>query len=75
VHIFKCIENQSDTYHDTQTHYLMDQDPLLLQNQADGMDVAAAEIRYTEEKMGPLGPSSNHMALGTPCLGPVGLET
>jgi hypothetical protein len=43
MHIFKCFENQSDTYHDTQTHYLMEQDPLLLQNQADGMDVVAAD--------------------------------
>jgi hypothetical protein len=37
--IFKCFENQSDTYHDTQTHYLMEQDPLLLQDQAGGIDV------------------------------------
>jgi hypothetical protein len=28
-----------------------------------------------EEKMGPPGTNSSHMALGTPCLGPVGLET
>jgi hypothetical protein len=42
MHIFKCFENQSDTYHDTQTHYLMEQDPLLLQDQTDGMDAAAA---------------------------------
>jgi hypothetical protein len=39
VHIFKCFENKSDTYHDTQTHYLMDKYPLLLQNHVDGMDV------------------------------------
>jgi hypothetical protein len=43
MHIFKCFENQSDTYHDTQTHYLMEQDPLLLQNQADGMDVVVVD--------------------------------
>jgi hypothetical protein len=42
MHIFKYFENQSDTYHDTQTHYLMEQDSLLLKDQADGMDVAAA---------------------------------
>jgi hypothetical protein len=30
MHIFKGFENQSDTYHDTWTHYLMEQDPLLL---------------------------------------------
>jgi hypothetical protein len=40
MHLFKCFENQSDTYHDTRTHYLMEQDALLLQNQADGKDVA-----------------------------------
>jgi hypothetical protein len=38
MHIFKCFENQSDTYYDTQTHYLMEQDPLLLKDQTDGMD-------------------------------------
>jgi hypothetical protein len=41
--IFKCFENQSDTYHDTQTHYLMEKDPLLLQDQADGMDVVVVD--------------------------------
>jgi hypothetical protein len=30
MHIFKGFEDQSDTYHDTWTHYLMEQDPLLL---------------------------------------------
>ena len=43
MHIFKCFENQSDTYHDTQTHYLMEQDPLLLQDQVGGMDGDAAD--------------------------------
>jgi hypothetical protein len=43
VHIFKCFENQSDTYHDTRTHYLMEQDPLSLKDQADGMDAVAAD--------------------------------
>jgi hypothetical protein len=42
--IFKCFENQSDTYYDTLTHYFMEQDPLLLQNQADGMDIVVADI-------------------------------
>jgi hypothetical protein len=41
MHIFKGFEDQSDTYHDTQTHYLMDQDPFLLQDQIEVMDVAA----------------------------------
>jgi hypothetical protein len=43
MHIFKCFENQSDTYHDTRTHYLMEQDPLLLKDQVDGMDVVVAD--------------------------------
>jgi hypothetical protein len=54
MHIFKCFENQSDTYHDTQTHYLMEQDPLLLQNQADGMDVVVADrMEALKKKDGP----------------------
>jgi hypothetical protein len=54
MHIFKCFENQSDTYHDTRTHYLMEQDPLLLQNQANGMDVAAADrMEALKKKDGP----------------------
>jgi hypothetical protein len=77
MHIFKCFENQSDTYHDTQTHYLMEQDPLLLQNQADGMDVVAADRMEALKKKGWAlqGQAQVNMALGTPCLGPVGLET
>jgi hypothetical protein len=54
MHIFKCFENQSDTYHDTQTHYLMEQDPLLFQNQDDGMDVAATDrMEALKKKDGP----------------------
>jgi hypothetical protein len=37
--MLKFFNNQSDTYHDTQTNYLMEQDSLLLQDQAGGMDV------------------------------------
>jgi hypothetical protein len=43
MHIFKGFEDQSDTYHDTRTHYLMEKDPSLLQDQAEVMDVAAAD--------------------------------
>jgi hypothetical protein len=54
MHIFKCFENQSDTYHDTRTHYLMEQNPLLLKDQADGMDVAATDrIEALKKKDGP----------------------
>ena len=61
MHIFKCFENQSDTYHDTCTHYLMEQDPSLLQDQAKVIDAAAADKveALKEEKMGPPGPCSS----------------
>jgi hypothetical protein len=76
MHIFKCFENQSDTYHDTQTHYLMEKDPLVLQNQADGMDDVVADRWKALKKRWPLqGQDQVNMALSTPCLGPVGLET
>ena len=74
--MFKCLKYWSDTYHDTWTHYLMEQYPLLLQNQADGMDVVVAD-KWEALKKGwaPQGQAQVNMALGTPCLGPVGLET
>jgi hypothetical protein len=69
MHTFKCFENQSDTYHDTQTHYLMEQDPLLLQNQADGMDVVVADRWEALKKRWALqGQAQVNIALGTPCL-------
>ena len=72
----KVIMIKSDTYNDTQTHYLVEQDLLLLQDRAGGMDTAAADKWVAlEEKRGPPGPCSSHLALDTPCLGPVGLET
>jgi hypothetical protein len=61
MHIFKGFEDQSDTYHDTRTHYLMEQDPFLLQDQAKVMDAAAADKveALKNEKMGPPGPCSS----------------
>jgi hypothetical protein len=54
----------------------MEQDLLLLQDQAGGMDTVVVDrMGCTEEKRGPPGPCSSHPALDTPCLGPVGLET
>jgi hypothetical protein len=35
--------DQSDTYHDTRTHYLMEQDPSLLRDQTEVMDVIAID--------------------------------
>jgi hypothetical protein len=43
MHIFKGFEDQSDTYHDTPTHYLMEQEPSMIQDQAKVMDVATAD--------------------------------
>jgi hypothetical protein len=43
MHIFKGFEDHSDTYHDTQTHYLMEKEPFLIHDQAEVMDVVVAE--------------------------------
>jgi hypothetical protein len=79
MHIFKGFEDQSDTYHDTQTHYLMEQEPSLTQDQAMVMDAVAAADKVEVLKGRKDGPSRAMLksirALGTPCLGPVGLET
>jgi hypothetical protein len=58
MHIFKCFENQSDTYHDTWNHYLMEQDPLLLKGQVNGMDVVVVDkVEALKKKDGPSGAS------------------
>jgi hypothetical protein len=61
MNIFKGFEDQSDTYHDTQTHYLMEKDPLLLQDQAEVMDVGFVDKvgALKEENMGPPEPCSS----------------
>jgi hypothetical protein len=43
MHIFKGFEDQSNTYHDTRIHYLMEQEPSPIQDQAEVMDVVAAD--------------------------------
>jgi hypothetical protein len=55
MRIFKCFENQSDTYHDTQTHYIMEQYPLLLKDEVDGMDatITADNMEAWKKKDGP----------------------
>jgi hypothetical protein len=54
MHILKCFENQSDTYHDTRTHYLIEKDPLLLKDQADEMDVIVVDkVEALRNKDGP----------------------
>jgi hypothetical protein len=42
--MFKCFKYQSDTYHDTWTHYLMEQDPLPCGNQAGVVDVVVGDV-------------------------------
>ena len=74
--MFKWFKYQSDTYHDTRTHYLMEQDPLPLQDQASVMDATTGDIwTVLEEKRGPLGLCLGHLALDTPCMEPMGFET
>jgi len=55
----------------------MEKDPLLLQNQPDGMDVVVADrMEASKNKRWTLqGQAQVNMALGTPCLELVGLET
>jgi hypothetical protein len=36
MHTFNGFDDQSDTYHDTCTNYLMEQEPYLTQDQVDG---------------------------------------
>jgi hypothetical protein len=52
--MFKCFKYQSDTYHDTWTHYLMEQDPLPLQDQAGVMDVVVGDMWTVLKKRGAL---------------------
>ena len=52
----------------------MEQDLLLLQDQVGGMDTAAADKEAALKKRGALRGHA-HLALDTPYLGPVGLET
>jgi hypothetical protein len=60
-YIFKGFEDQSDTYHDTQTRYLMEQDPFLLQDQAEVRDASTADKveALKNERMEPPGPCSS----------------
>ena len=55
MHIFKGFEDHNGKYHDTRTHYLMEQDPFLLQDHAEVMDVVAADKveALKEKKEGP----------------------
>jgi hypothetical protein len=57
MHIFKGFEDQSDTYHDTRTHYLMEQEPSLIQDQAEVMDVVATADKVEALKGRKDGPS------------------
>jgi hypothetical protein len=52
--MFKCFKNQSDTYHDTRTHYLMEQDSLLRQDQVGVMDTTIGGMWNALKKRGAL---------------------
>ena len=52
--MFKCLKNQSDTYHDTQTHYLMEQDSSLLPDHVGVMDIVAGDTWNALKKRGAL---------------------
>jgi hypothetical protein len=63
MNILNCFDNQSDTYHDTWTHYLMEEDPLLLKDKPNGMDfVVVDKVEALKKKMGPPGPGSSQYA-------------
>jgi hypothetical protein len=53
--MFKCFKNQSDTYHDTQTYYLMEKDSLPFQDQASVMDIVVDGMWIFSWKKGPSG--------------------
>jgi len=76
--IFKGFEDQSDTYHDTQTHYLMEQEPSLIQDQAEGdrcWCYRQSGGPEREKRWALQGHDKVDLTLGTPCLGPMGFET
>jgi hypothetical protein len=52
--MFVCFNNQSDTYHDTQTHYLMEKDLLILQDNDGGMDTDVVDRWVALKKRGAL---------------------
>jgi hypothetical protein len=53
--MFTCFKNQSYTYHDTRTHYLMEQDSLLFQDQAGVMDIVVGDMWTALKKRGAFG--------------------
>jgi hypothetical protein len=69
---------ETNTYHDTRTHYLMEKDPSLPHDQAEVMDATAADKSggvERKKRWALQGHAQVDPALGTPCLGSMGLET
>jgi hypothetical protein len=69
---------KSDTYHDTRTNYLMEQESSPIQDQADGDGCCCCCQDESDEKRkgwALQGHAQVNPSLGTPCLGPVGLKT
>ena len=68
---------KSDTYHDTLTNYLMEQEPSPIQDQANGDGCHCCWQDESDEKRkgrALQGHAQVNPALSTPCLGPVGLQ-
>ena len=67
-----------DTYHDIWTNYLMEKESSPMQVQAEGDGCCCCSHDRSDEEEGGWalqGHAQVNPALGTPCLGPVGLET
>ena len=78
MHIFKGFDDQNDAYHDTRTHYVMEQEPSLTQDQADGDGCCCYRQDESDERRkgwALQGHAQVNPTFDTPCLGPVGLET
>jgi hypothetical protein len=52
--MFKCFKNWSDTYHDTQTYYLLEKDSLPFQDQAGVMNTVVGDMWTAMKKRGAL---------------------
>ena len=65
---------KSDAYHDTWTNYLINQEPSLTQDQADGGGCCCCgqdKDAGRKKRWALQGHAKVNLALGTPCLGPM----
>jgi hypothetical protein len=69
---------ETNTYHDTRIHYLMEKDPSLPHDQAEVMDDVATDKSggvERKKRWALQGHAQVDPAFDTPCLGPRGLKT